>query len=69
MMNVFYKFIAILFIFSLFISCSKKEKISVLKEQNLSEQMTELYEDAYREFLNGDTLYAAKKFRCFSCGF
>ena len=61
-MKVFNKIITIFFIFSLFISCSKNEKISVLKEQNLSEQMTELYEEAYREFLDGDTLFAAKKF-------
>ena len=59
MMKVFNKIITIFFIFSLFISCSKNEKISVLKEQNLSEQMTELYEEAYREFLDGDTLFAA----------
>ena len=61
-MNVFFKFLVIIFIITLFSSCSKKEKVTILKEQNLGEQMIELYEEAYREFLDGDTLYAAEKF-------
>ena len=61
-MNFFLKFIIVVFILTLFASCSKKEKITVLKQQDLSEQMTELYEEAYREFLDGDALYAAEKF-------
>ena len=57
------KFISILFLISFsFLSCSKKEKVSVIVEQDLESQMIELYNEAYAEFLNGDTIYAAKKF-------
>ena len=58
------KFFFTLFIVStLVLSCStKKEKVTVLQEQDLESQMIELYQDAYNEFLNGDTVYAAKKF-------
>ena len=50
-------------IFLLFISCSKKEeKITILKNTDISSQMIELYNEAYGEFLNGDSLYSAKKF-------
>ena len=41
---------------------SKKEKVTILQEQDLESQMIELYEEAYEEFLNGDTIFAAKKF-------
>ena len=61
-MKVILKFLIVIFVFSLIISCSKKEKVTILKEKDLSEQMTELYEEAYKEFLDGDALYAAKKF-------
>ena len=58
------KFFFTLFLIStLFLSCSvKKEKVTILQEQDLESQMIELYEDAYNEFLNGDTVFAAKKF-------
>ena len=60
----YFKFFFTLFLVSTFIlSCSiKKEKVTILKKQDLELQMIELYEDAYEEFLNGDTVYAAKKF-------
>jgi len=60
----YFKFFFTLFLISIFIlSCSvKKEKATILKTQDLNLQMIELYEDAYEEFLNGDTVYAAKKF-------
>ncbi len=60
----FLKFFLILFFLSLsFLSCSKKEKVSVIQKQDLESQMIELYNEAYYEFLeNGDTIYAAKKF-------
>ena len=61
-MNFFLKFIVIIFIVTLFASCSKKEKVTVLKQQDLGEQMTELYKEAYKEFIDGDSLYAAEKF-------
>ena len=43
-------------------SCSKEEKVTILKEQNLESQMMELYYEGYEAFLERDTLYAAKKF-------
>ena len=60
----FLKFFLILFFLSLsFLSCSKKEKVSVIQKQDLESQMIELYNEAYYEFLeNGDIIYAAKKF-------
>jgi outer membrane protein assembly factor BamD len=61
-MNFLKKFFILFLVLTLFLSCTKKEKVTVLKEQNLESQMIELYEDAYYEFLNGDTRYAAKKF-------
>ena len=56
--NVFLFIFLTVFLFS----CSKEKKITVLQEKNLEDQMIELYEEGYEEFLNGDTLYAAKKF-------
>ncbi len=55
-------FFTLIFLTVLLSSCSKKEKISVLQEQDLESQMIELYNEAYNEFLDGDTIYAAKKF-------
>ncbi len=59
---MFKNFFVIILITFLTYSCSKKERVTVLQEQNLNEQMIELYEEAYTEFLDGDALYAAKKF-------
>ena len=56
--NVFLFIFLTVFLFS----CSIEKKITVLQEKNLEDQMIELYEEGYEEFLNGDTLYAAKKF-------
>ena len=61
-MRLFKNFFVIILIIISFSSCSKKEKISILQERDLNEQMTELYEEAYKEFLDGDALYSAKKF-------
>ena len=44
------------------ISCSKEEKISVIKEQNVEDQMIDSFMEGYDELIKGDTLYAAKKF-------
>jgi outer membrane protein assembly factor BamD len=61
-MKLFKNFSVIILITLLFYSCSKKEKITILQERDLIDQMTELYEEAYQEFLDGDALYSAKKF-------
>ena len=46
----------------LLISCSKEEKVSVLQEKNVEDQMIDSFKEGYAELINGDTLYAAKKF-------
>ena len=43
-------------------SCSKSEKISLVKEKNIETQMIEAFEEGYKELENGDVLFAAKKF-------
>ena len=54
-------FILILLI-STFLSCSKDEKVSLVKEKNIETQMIEAFEEGYKELENGDVLFAAKKF-------
>jgi len=62
MINLFK--ILLVFVFILHISCSKKdEKISTIDNTNIKQQMIGLYEDGYEELLDGDALYAAKKFK------
>ena len=61
-MKLFKNFSVIILITLLLYSCSKKEKITILQDKYLIDQMTELYEEAYQEFLDGDALYSAKKF-------
>ena len=53
---------ALIIIFGL-ISCSeKKEKVSLIKEDNLEMQMIEAYNEGLKEFNKGDVFFAAKKF-------
>ena len=40
----------------LIISCSKKEKVQVLKEKSLESQMIETYNEAMEEFNKGDVI-------------
>ena len=59
----FIHFLKFLVFLILIFSCSKKdENISIIKEQNLENQMIEAYTDAYREFERGDVIFAGKKF-------
>tara|TARA_A100001015_G_C14991572_1_gene714192 strand:+ start:216 stop:1055 length:840 start_codon:yes stop_codon:yes gene_type:complete len=52
----------LLIIFSL-ISCSeKKEKVSLIKEDNLEMQMIDAYNEGLKELDSGDIFFAAKKF-------
>jgi outer membrane protein assembly factor BamD len=44
------------------ISCGKEEQISIIKGDNLEDQLVELYQEAYQIYLDGDNLFAAKKF-------
>ena len=59
------KYIVILYFFLilLFTSCkSSKEKVSVIKYENLELQMIDAYKEGYEELEKGDVIYAAKKF-------
>ena len=60
-MKIFKNFILYIFIL-LIISCSKNEKVSIVKEKNIDTQMIEAFEEGYEELENGDVLFAAKKF-------
>ncbi len=55
-------FLSLFFVLIILSSCTKKEKVSVLQNQDLESQMIELYKEAYDEFLKGDTRFAAQKF-------
>ena len=59
----FHIFILSLVIIFGFISCTeKKEKISLIKQDNLELQMIEAYNEGLKEFNRGDIFFAAKKF-------
>ena len=59
----FLKFFFIFFLISLFITnCSKKEKTSLILEEDVELQMVRAFKEGYEEFESGDSLYAAKKF-------
>ena len=58
----FFKNFFLLLLLMILLSCSKDDRVTILEEKDLDQQMIELYNEAYDEFLNGDTLYAAKKF-------
>ena len=56
----FFQFIILTIFLS---SCGgKEEKVSVLTEGSLEDQMIELYFEGYEAFLENDTLFAANKF-------
>ncbi len=60
-MNKFFLFIIL---FTIFISCTKKEKFkeTVIKEKSLDLQVLEAYQEGIKNLETGDVLYAAKKF-------
>mgnify|MGYP001439111423 CR=1 FL=1 len=55
--------ILLICIFVLQVSCSKEEKISIIDDTDIKQQMIGLYEEGYEELLGGDILYAAKRFK------
>ena len=61
-MNFILKWFVIAIIILSQLSCSKKDKITILENKDLESQMIELYQDGYEAFLERDTLFAAKKF-------
>ena len=57
------KFVFILFLFILFVSCSKEvEQKSLIKEKSLDLQIREAYLEGLKALEEGDVLFAAKKF-------
>tara|TARA_A100001015_G_C14980569_1_gene709278 strand:+ start:450 stop:1316 length:867 start_codon:yes stop_codon:yes gene_type:complete len=57
-----FKFLILIIIVFIQLSCVKEEKITVLESTDLKTQMIELYNQGYDEFLKGDILFAAQKF-------
>ena len=55
--------ILLICMFGLQVSCGKEEKISLIDNTDIEQQMVGLYEEGYEELMNGDILYAAKKFK------
>ena len=60
-MDNFLKVIFIVFCLSLY-SCSKEEKVRVIKEESLELQMIDAYKEALKAFNEQDVIYAAKRF-------
>ena len=59
----FIKIFFILFFISFFLTnCAKKEKKSMVVEEDLELQMIRAFREGYEEFKEGDALFAAKKF-------
>ena len=59
----FLKIFFIIFLVSFFqTSCTKKEKTSLIVEEDLELQMIRAFREGYNEFKEGDALFAAKKF-------
>ena len=61
-MNFFKIFLIILLLSFFLTNCSKKEKISLVVEEDLELQMIRAFREGYDEFRGGDALFAAKKF-------
>ena len=59
----FLKILLIFFIVSFFLTnCAKKEKTSLVVEEDVELQMIRAFREGYEEFKLGDSLFAAKKF-------
>jgi len=58
----FYKIFLILLLISLLSCSSEKEKISIIKEDDLELQMIDAYKEGFEELEKGDVIYAVKKF-------
>ena len=59
----FLKIFFIFFLVSFFLTnCAKKEKTSLIVEEDVELQMIRAFREGYEEFEAGDALYAAKKF-------
>ena len=59
----FLKILIIFFLVSFFLTnCAKKEKTSLVVEEDVESQMIRAFREGYKEFNLGDSLFAAKKF-------
>ena len=59
----FLKFFLIFFFISFFLNnCAKEEKTSLIIEENVEQQMIRAFKEGYDQFIEGDALFAAKKF-------
>ena len=59
----FLKILIIFFLVSFFLTnCAKKEKTSLVVEEDVELQMIRAFREGYEEFKLGDSLFAAKKF-------
>jgi len=59
----FIKIFLIFFFLSFFLTnCTKKEKVSIIVEEDVESQMIRAFREGYEEYENGDALYAAQKF-------
>ena len=56
------KYLILYSLILILISCSKNNKVSIVKEKKIETQMIEAFEEGYKELENGDVLFAAKKF-------
>ena len=62
----FLKIFLIFFLLSFFLTnCAKKEKVSLIVEEDVELQMIRAFREGYREFELGDALFAAKKLKKF----
>ena len=61
-MNFLKIFLIFFLAFFFLTSCAKKEKTSLVVEEDAEQQMIRAFKEGYDEFEAGDALYAAKKF-------
>ena len=59
----FFRIFLIFFLVSFFLTnCAKKEKTSLIVEEDIELQMIRAFKEGYDEFKKGDAIYAAQKF-------
>ena len=61
-MKFFKNFLIFFFCIFFLTNCAKKEKTSLIVEEDVELQMIRAFKEGYEEFEAGDALFAAKKF-------
>tara|TARA_Y100000768_G_scaffold378897_1_gene353885 strand:+ start:569 stop:1402 length:834 start_codon:yes stop_codon:yes gene_type:complete len=61
-MNFLKIFLIFLLLFFFATNCTKKEKVSIIVEEDAELQMIRAFQEGYDQFRDGDALFAAKKF-------